>query len=64
MKKFWRIYKLPTVTTLIREEIEDLQRLVYLEDKRADHHRAASEAHSARIIKLNAMLLGQEDMRN
>lgn len=64
MKKLLQSFRTPSVTMLIREEIEQLQRLVYLEDKRADHHRAASEAHSARIIKLNAMLLGQEDMRN
>ena len=64
MKKFWRAFKLPSVTTLVREEIEELQRLVYLEDKRADHHRAIAEAHRARIAKLNTALLNDEDSRN
>jgi len=42
----------PTVKTLVEEEVAELQRELYLEDKRADHHRANAEAIQKRIRKL------------
>lgn len=46
----------PTVVTLLREELVELQRECYLEDKRADHHRAQANALSARITKIETAL--------
>lgn len=42
----------PTVDTLVKEEFEELQRELYLEDKRADHHIAQAETLRKRIKKL------------
>jgi len=44
--------KPPTVKTLMQEELDELQRALYLEDKQADHHRAQAEATKQRIFKL------------
>lgn len=46
----------PTVDTLLREELVELQRELYLEDKRADHHRAQANALNARITKIETAL--------
>ncbi len=48
----------PGPVTLIREEIADLCRLHYLEDKRADHHRENADALARRIVKLEKLLKG------
>lgn len=48
----------PGVQTLASEELDELRRLAYLEDKRADHHRENAEALARRIAKLEAMLKG------
>lgn len=45
--------KEPTVRTLIGEEIEELKRALYLEDKHADHHRARAQELQQRLHKLN-----------
>lgn len=42
----------PNVKTLIQEELEELKRELYLEDKRADHHIAQAEALRKRLKKL------------
>lgn len=42
----------PTLGILMQEEFDELQREFYLEDKRADHHRAQAEAIQARMRKL------------
>ena len=44
--------KPPTTKTLVQEEFEELQRELYLEDKRADHHIAQAETLRKRIEKL------------
>ena len=44
--------KPPAVETLVQEEVAELQRELYLEDKRADHHRAQADALQKRISKL------------
>ena len=43
----------PTLGTLMQEEFDELQREFYLEDKRADHHRAQADAIQARMKKLD-----------
>lgn len=46
------------VHTLASEELDELRRLVYLEDMRADHHRENAEALARRIAKLEKLLKG------
>lgn len=53
----------PTVGTLVEEEIEELRRELYLEDKRADHHRAQAEALEKRIRKLSMTLSGEIQLK-
>ena len=48
----------PGVQTLASEELEELRRLAYLEDKRADHHRENADALARRIVKLEKLLKG------
>lgn len=48
----------PGVQTLASEELDDLRRMAYLEDKRADHHREQAEALTRRIAKLEKLLKG------
>lgn len=43
---------LPSIDTLEQEELAELRRELYLEDKRADHHLANVAALRARILKL------------
>ena len=43
---------LPTVPELEAEELAELRRSLYLEDKRADHHEANAQALRQRIAKL------------
>jgi hypothetical protein len=46
---------LPDVATLQAEELDELQRALYLEDKRADHHLANVCALRQRIAKLESL---------
>lgn len=48
----------PGVQTLASEELDELKRLCYLEDKRADHHREQADALARRIVKLEKLLKG------
>lgn len=48
----------PGVQTLASEELDELRRLAYLEDKRADHHRENADALARRIAKLEKLLKG------
>lgn len=48
----------PGVQTLASEELEEIKRQCYLEDRRADHHREQADALARRIVKLEAMLKG------
>lgn len=52
MNKFTRYFQPPTVATLKQEELAELRRMHYLEDRRADHHRAQADAIQKRINKL------------
>lgn len=49
----------PGVQTLASEELEEIKRQCYLEDRRADHHRENAEALARRISKLETMLRGE-----
>lgn len=49
----------PGVQTLASEELDELKRLCYLEDKRADHHREQADALARRIAKLETMIKGE-----
>lgn len=48
--------KPPGVQTLASEELEELKRQCYLEDKRADHHREQADALARRILKLEQIV--------
>lgn len=48
----------PDVHTLASEELDELRRLAYLEDKRADHHRENADSLARRIVKLEKLLKG------
>jgi hypothetical protein len=49
---------LPDVPTLAREEIAQLEREQYLEERRADHHRAQADALGQRLAKLRGRYPG------
>lgn len=49
---------LPTVPELEAEELAELRRSLYLEDKRADHHLANARALRERIAKLEGAARG------
>lgn len=52
MKKLLQSFRTPSVAQLVQEEMEQLQVLMYQEDRRADYHRAQAEAYTARFQKL------------